>query len=416
MPMRHLRYLFAFLSLFAFSFTCGVSFANPSARAEAASSIEPFSKLIYVDFSLNKAFQKAGNNAKLIYFSGEVHEIGLEEIGNDIFRSLNPIIIAASSEHYLYFECADGETIYQSEHIPFDGDIFEDYIDYICLDARGEGKNASVAGYGLFVEPEKNPGATYATQRVWLHNPNEHGFYDGDDWGTPCKNAVSYLDNGEWKVTVMDSTVNNFNNTTYYFADIPYEVTKVHFLRLSQSTNHKYLHYLEAPLTYLAYGVCYEAGNTSYEDFENLDRVLVKGASAALLANVVDAFITYGKRPSNGPTTSTIQNVYSTWFENRSATKEELKEQKILDYAGYVANGNSYEGLVKSVSYSVNDKWNGLCNQAGVDPNTGQLRSSLFGFDLSDAKIPLLIMGGAVGVLILLETVVIFVRKKNDAK
>lgn len=414
--MRHLRYLCALLSLFAFSFACGASFVSPSIQAEAASSAESFSKTIYVDFSLNEAFHNAGNSAKLVYFSGDVHEIELEEIGNDIYRSHSPIAITSSKEHYLYFECVDGGAAYPSEHIPFDGSISEDYIDYICIGAFQEEKSASIAGYGLYVEPEKNPGATYATQRVWLHNPNKHGFYDDDDWGTPCKNAVSYLDNGKWKVMVMDSTINNFNNTTYYFADIPYEVMNVHFLRLSQSTGHKYLHYLEAPLSYLAYGVCYEAGNNSYEDFLSICRVSVQDASAAMLANVVDAFLTYGQHPSNGSVTPTIQNVYSTWFENKSATNEELKEQKILDYAGYAANGNSYEGLVKSVPYSVNEKWSGLCNQAGIDPNTGIIRSSAFDFNLSGAKIPLLIMCGTIGVLILLEVIVVFIRKKNDAK
>lgn len=414
--MRHLRYLYAFLSLFAFSFVFRASSVAPSIQAKAASPAESFSKTIYVDFSLNEAFRNAGNGAKLIYFNGEVCEIELETIGNDIYRSLNPIVITASPEHYLYFECAEGGTPYQSEHISFDENIGDDYIDYICLGKREEGKSASIAGCGLFIEPEKNPGATYSTQRIWLHNTNEHGFYDDDDWRTPCKNAVSFLDNGKWKVTVMDSIISNFNNTTYYFADIPYEVTNVHFLRLSQSANHKYLHYLEAALSYLAYGVCYEAGNTSYDDFENISRVSVQGASAALLANVVDAFLTYGQHPSNGSATSTIQNVYSTWFENKSATKEELKEQKILDYTGYAANGNSYEGLVKTVPYSVNEKWNGLCSQAGVDPNTGQLRSPFFSFSLSGAKTPLIITGGVIGVLILLEAIVIVIRKKNDAK
>lgn len=413
--MRHLRYLYAFLSLFAFSFVCGTSFANPLIQAEAALSAESFSKSIYVDFSLNEAFQNAGNFAKLMYFNGDAREIGLEKIGNDIYRSLSPIVISASPEYYLYFECDDGKTIYQSDHIPFDSNVSKDYIDYICIGAFEEEKEAPIVGFGLYVEPEKNPDATYATQRVWLHNPNEHGFYDNDDWGAPCKNAVSYLDNGKWKVTMMDFTVNNFNNATYFFADIPYEVTNIHFLRLSQSTNHKYLHYLEAPLPYLAYGVCYEAGNASYEDFKTIGRVSVHGANAALLANVVEAFITYGKHPSNGPVASTTQNVYSTWFENKSATIEELKEQKILDYAGYAANGNSYEGLVKSVSYSVNDKWNGLCNHANIDPNTGQLRSSLFNFGLSSAKTPLIILGATIGVLILLEVIVVFIRKKNDA-
>lgn len=414
--MRHLRYLFAFLTLFAFSNARGASYTGPSIQVKAMLSVEPFNKFIYVDFSLNEAFQNAGNFAKLVYFNGEYREIGLEAIGNNIYCSLIPIAISSYKEHYLYFECIDGETTYQSEHISFDGNIGEDYADYICIGAREEGKNASVVGTGLYVEPEKNPGATYATQRVWLHNPNEHGFYDNDDWGTPCKNAVSYLDNGKWKIMVMDSVINTYNNMTYYFVDLPYEAINVHFLRLSQSKSHYYLHYLEAPLSYLAYGVCYEAGNASYEDFENIGHVSVQGASAALLGNVVDAFITYGKHPSNGPLTSTIQNVYSTWFENKSATKEELKEQSILDYSGYAANGNSYEGLVKTVPYSVNEKWNGLCSQAGVDPNTGQLRSLFFSFSLSDAKTPLLIMGGAIGVLALLEVIVIFIRKKNDAK
>ena len=76
-----------------------------------------------------------------------------------------------------------------------------------------------------------------------------------------------------------------------------------------------------------------------------------------MLAFVVEAYLTYGKSPSNGDVTYVIQSLYKTWFNNKSANKDEMKARKIYDYTGYAKNGNSYEGLTKDGLFSVNEKW-----------------------------------------------------------
>ena len=74
-----------------------------------------------------------------------------------------------------------------------------------------------------------NPGATYKTQRVWLSNDNEYFYEDG------YKNNVSYSYQDKNYVIEMPSIINTYDNKTYYYADIPYEVSTMSFLRMKDS-------------------------------------------------------------------------------------------------------------------------------------------------------------------------------------
>ena len=135
------------------------------------------------------------------------------------------------------------------------------------------------------------------------------------------------------------------------------------------------------------FGACY------YIDDTDIITSSVSGASAHILGMVVEAYLTYGKNDSNGAVKQTLINLYNTWFKNKSATDEELKSQKIMDYTGYTANGNSYEGLEKNSYFSVNEKWNTMCSQVGIDPKTGKERNAFLDW-FTDKKIIVIAIGG----------------------
>ena len=257
-----------------------------------------------------------------------------------------------------------------------------------------------------------NPGATYATQRIWLSNDNTY-FYENDEYGVPCKNGIRYQVDNNYYVIEMPYVMNS-NSMKLYYADVPYRVTSISFLRLSGSTEHEYKIYQEANVSSLSYGVCYYAGNSSLEDYSNLTMNPVYGANAIVLSRVVEAYLTYGKDDSNGCTSFTIKNLFNTWFKNKSASKDDLKDAKIWDYTGYAANGNKYDGLTKNAQFSVNEKWNTMCSQAGIDPNTGLERNNFLEW-IKEHKL-LVFGGGAALVIVVTGMVFIFISKKKKQR
>ena len=239
-----------------------------------------------------------------------------------------------------------------------------------------------------------NPGATYKTQRIWLSNHIEE----------PYENYVYYQYNNLNYTIKMESIINVYDSSTYHYVDVPYQVTSIHFIEMSNE------HTVNRDITIdtLTYGTCY-----TYDSNSSVTTTVVNGADATLLSLVVEAYLTYGKDNSNGCTESTIKSLFNTWFRNKSASAEDLKSTKILDYTGYAANGNSYEGLEKNAYFSVNEKWNTMCSQVGIDPNTGEARDIDWSWLQSRTFKMILIIGGTSLIVVGGVVVLLIVRKRR---
>lgn len=259
------------------------------------------------------------------------------------------------------------------------------------------GMNLSYAPVSAYSEAKiVNPGATYETQRVWLTN-----FVDTSNY----KPVVSYDD-----VTIdMVSVTNSKDSKVYYYADIPYKKTSVTFRKTSISDESSYT---EIVVPTLAYGVCYYLNP---ENNGKVTPVVVDSADINLLALVVESYLTYGKDDSNGTTNFTVKSLFNTWFRNKSASKEDMKNVKIWDYTGYAANGNKYDGLVKNAQFSVNEKWNTMCSQAGIDPNTGLDRNNFLEW-IKEHKSLVIALGVGIVVVIGGATILIIHKKKKETK
>ena len=97
-------------------------------------------------------------------------------------------------------------------------------------------------------------------------------------------------------------------------------------------------------------------------------------------------------------------------MKQRIKKESDLKNTKILDYTGYAANGNNYEGLAKTAFFSVNEKWRTMCAQAGVDPKTGQiveLRSSITFTTTGKILIALIGAAALIGIMV---GIMLFIR------
>ena len=379
------------------SFSNSGSFAN----SDRIDNIDSKDKVIYVDISLNDKYKEEGSSPYLTYNDGTDHNINLIYINNDIYQTETSISydVLSSSSITFNINCFSGT--YKS--VDINSYIFIDAYNYVCLDSYVDGSDIEIEGYGCYGYQKENPGATYLTQRVWLNNENTK-FYENDAWGKSCQNAVGYYFDNKWNIIPMVKVDNTYDNKSYYYADIPYTLKSITLLKISQSDNHNYLIYESIPVESLSYGVCYFVNIDKYGIFTSP----VNGASAYILGCVVEAYLTYGKDDSNGSTKNTVSNLFNTWFKNKSASKDDLKKAMIDDYSSY--KNNSYADSVKDGRYSVNEKWNTLCSQAGIDPNTGKTRGlNLFGWLSSDtAKIALIIgsitlvsVGGAVAFIII---------------
>lgn len=265
-----------------------------------------------------------------------------------------------------------------------------------CASATDSVFHLSKADSKVFIgEKIDNPGTTYKTQRIWLNNDN-NDFYNDN-----CVNAVGYTYNKSNYIIEMGMIQNSYDAVKYYYADIPYELRSIHFLRYDGS-NTLNDYYIES----LSYGVCYFCNNNEYETG------VVYGADAPLLSMVVEAYLTYGKSDANGATKSTITNLNDTWFKNTSASKNDLKNIKILDYSGYSKNGNSYEGLTKDTQYSVNEKWNTMLSQSGANQNSNGFFAALKNWFTNSSSVGYILIGG-VAILTTAGVAIYLVIKKR---
>lgn len=358
------------------------------------------SKTIYVDLSLNSKFLESGSNPYIHY--GET-DITLVPDNNDLYRSESqlPANIFTSG-----FELCSFSGTYKTDLIS-DSLLKEDRYNYICLASYVDGSNASIEGYGFYGEKTNNPGATYKTHRVWLNN-NNSDFYNNDSWGSKCNNGVMYYSSDKWNLIVSPSITNTNDGTNYYYVDLPIDVKSLYFVKLSSKDKHDYLIYNSFYLETISYGVCYY--NDS-KDLSDISTKFVLSADATMLAFVVEAYLIYGKDPSNGVFKTTVQNIFNYWFKFKDTTSNELKNTTILDYAGYADNGNSYEGLEKNAQYSVDEKWNTMCNLVGINPKTG-LDNSSIGNDV--VWISLIFLIAIMTILVI--TIALFIKKRKTTK
>ena len=355
-------------------------------------------KTIYVDISINESLKD--NDPYLHYVDGD-NEKNINLILDDDYIYHTESNISFSGSGY-YEICCSADFV--TDHI--DNTVLsKDNYNYVCV-----GQNTNIQGYGYYGDRLVNPGATYKTQRVWLYNTNTD-FTTNDDWGGKRAITIGYYYDGKWNVIEMPKVVNTYDEKVYYYADIPASVTSVSFMLSSNSDGHKYLNYKDYVVKQLSYGVCYAIG-----DGIDISTISVEGADATLLSMVVESYLTLNKDISNGAYSATVKNLFTTWFEHKSATVNDLKNQKILDYIGYASNGNSYEGLEKTTFFSVNEKWNTMCNQAGIDPKTGMARAINFSWFEGNTGCFIIFVGGTALVVSLITIAAIIIKKKKNDK
>ena len=367
-----------------------MAFALPSTPIETYAVDE--GKTIYVDFSLQES--SSGLSPVLRY--GE-EECKLVEEGDGIYKSES--VINATSLSSGYFITCNEECI-----ITVTGNslITKPLYNYICINKDRD------AFYGSYGNTLSNPGATAATQRVWLSNDVAE-FYSDDEWDKPRKNAVAYLLNNTYQIVIMDNCRNSADSRDYYYADIPAEAVSCHFLRVSNNSG---IIYEDNEVLFWQYGVCY-----LYALDGIINTVTVPKADADILGLVVEAYLTYGKLPSNGSDTGTVSNLFNTWFKEKSATAEDLKNYKIKDYSGEgYKDGEYHPEVPKTAEFSVNEKWNTMCGQAGIDPKTGE-RRNVFGFlNFSSSTWGIIGLVGVAAVVLLIGAILMLLKNKYRAE
>ena len=388
------------LSSFAVFSSLGATIKNAPGSVFLYSAEEDKLTTIYVDLSLNEKYKEGGANpyiswrhqnemynAPLTHVANGIYSTN-EELPNDVlYKSLQ--VCAFNGEYKALLS-----TKYVNDHIPYN---------YVCMNS-----DTSILGLGCYDEREKDPGATYETQRIWFHNDNSY-ISEKDNWGTPTKLVIGYVYEDNWYMTTFTNLQSTYDQKNYYYVDIPYQVYDVHFLRMSESENHNYLIYQNVHIPVLSYGVCYYPTSSQIEHFDEIDTGVVMNADAVMLGSVVEAYLTYGKEDSNGSTKNTVNNLNETWFKNKSASNDDLKNAKILDYTGYAANGNSYEGLIKNAIFSVNEKWNTMKSTAGV----GSSGFDFFSWLTSSDTLWIIAIIGVAGLTIGAVTILVIIKKKR---
>lgn len=349
-------------STIAFGVANNVVQQNSVAPAEAATT----DKVIYIDFDLNSKFKESGANPWVRYWNGSQNYVQLNHVSNNIYRTASAIPAAVLTNGSYGFEAycfnqADKKNDCTTTWISGNGYLQNPNYNYLCVGTYTSGQQNQIKGFGYYGNDTTNPGASAATQRVWLKNDTPY-FYGNDDWGTQCKNVIGYIYNSTWTTIEMCDHLNNADSNYYFYADIPVGVTDVHFLRCSRKANHKYLYYLDAYIETLEYGKCYFSGTNNYNDFVNMTTKAVNYADAYLLKAVVESYLTCKTTGSNGSSATNVANIKSTWFDNRApdGINGNIHELTLNDYA----NGDtSYIGS-KTKSVTVYEKWTAMGGEA----------------------------------------------------
>ena len=372
-----------------------ISFLTPNPQITSAAT--ETTKTIYVDLSecIETNYEELNVTFQLIKEGG--WEISLSHLDSGIFASSTPVEAASFPKTIETYQFS--WTIDETQYIVTFEDVmplYEETNNYVCLSEYREDNPKPIKGFGYHGTRKKNPGASCLTQRVWLYDADLE--YAGGY-------AVGYIKEGVLQLVNMETTINSFDRLAYRFADIPYELAEAYFIKLSGFCADFCVK------TPLVYGSCF-----NIRDF-SLATGIVNGADAGLLGRVVEAYLTYGSSPSNGSVGSTISVVFQTFFKNKSASSEDMKATKILDYGGgSYKEGRYVPDVPKSAYYSVNEKWNTLCSLAGVDPKTGEARGWSLDLGFSgDMKKSLLIAGGTLFVIIIAGSAyLIWKRRKRS--
>lgn len=352
-----MKYKGLVISLSILSISSGICFSSTSFNKSQSVKAELDNKTIYVDIS-----DIEGLNDQDIYLSYLDEDTPLTKVNDSIYQVDLPLSILLDTESS--FEIVSdsyvspliiGGSLLSNEHYNYVR-LLDDDIEYGCY------------SHNYYLDEH-----TYNNQRVWL-------YIDGN---SQYNTLISYISNDE--IHLAKSKISQIDSSIYRYFDVPYQISSLAFIQMDEYVI-KHIYQIE----YLQYGVCY-SGDPSLTE---VSPSIVDYANAPTLARVVEAFLTYGKDPSNGCVKETIRNVFNTWFANKNAGKSALKNEKILDYTGYAKNNNSYIGLEKNGEFSVNEKWHAMCAQAGIDPATGKDRSMFASFG-SETK-SLIIIGGVI--------------------
>ena len=351
------------------------------------------SKSVYVDASSNELLGEEGVALSFNYKTDQEHVVPLSFVGDGIYQTEEaiPLSLFEKEEYVFFISIADvNDAEYQTAEIKGGNSLQKDGYNCVCLGDLNEENQIELLGFGWYGKWSENAFATAATQRVWLSKDDGKPISKIDTRDASIRPSVQFFAENKIQIINMASCLNAYDGKTYYYADIPYQLTRFNFLLTSNEKEYPYLIYDDIEVKPIVYGSCYFLSE-SEEEF-TVATFSVNGADATILSLVVESYLTYGKSESNGAISSTISNVFSTWFKNKSATTDDLKAVKIKDYTGSAYKDGEYDATVpKGGEYSVNEKWNTLCSNAGIDPKTGEMRTFSLSFNFSAVSVFLII-------------------------
>ena len=352
-------------------------------------------EIVYVDFSNNINLLNNGLNA-YISFQNDSETFLLTHVEDCVYQSSLPFDRLRDEETFFRIG------FYSSAIISSWINLKNDY-NYVYLGDCINNQFIEITGLGYYkLNIKKENNATYSSQRIWLkQGDSSYSFEDNR------KLAIKYEQFNEKYLVLMNSVDNAYDSSLYYFADIPAFLTEFSFFVVSIKSNNSCLCYQNYKVNQLIYGACH---SFDLANGFSIKQVFVSGANAFLLSLVVEAYLTYGEGDANGSTYKTVKTLFQTWFSNKSATKSDLKKTIIKDYSGFLENGGTYEGLEKDTNYSVNEKWNAMCLNAGVDPNSGELLKDKPLFKISGKAIVIVILCAS---LIISITLIIVLKEKK---
>ncbi len=373
-------------------------------------------KFVYIDLSLPSTGVPVDGDLLFVYVMNETADVPLVFIGDGIYKTSQriPIGVFSSEENGFSIKTHEsGKEKFCSTFINGNNPLQNEGYDYVCLGDSIDASVWTVIGYGQYSGKTENLSATADTQRIWVTFSDIPLLEITDFWEAQTRPAVAFNDNGRRLIVLMDCYVNSFDGASYYFADIPYQVTEFSILVMSGPTNHNSLVYFDTGISRITYGVRYHCFQEEGMDAVTLRPLPVINADANLLGLVVEAYLTHGKRESNGAASPTVSSLFFTWFENKAATEEELKKTIIQDYTEAALVGGEYDAnLPKDGQFSVDEKWKALCLSADVNPVTGMARSRFSIFD-SNFVVFVFVLAGSVLVSLLVWLVFLALRKQE---
>ena len=237
------------------------------------------------------------------------------------------------------------------------------------------------ANYNVTISSVLTPNET--TMRYWFVN-NTDGFHGGSG----AKMGIHAWKEGGTNQYFLMTSYQNGSGTGqfFYYVDVPTDAEKFQIIRFASSAtvginqtvwndSGDYMFSSYKPYYLHVCGGSMGLSSLTNEAAGSSGTSKIEAPSAYTLSKVLEGYVVCSSSELNGYGAASY--LWTNWVNpyktEGAGINGKWDEVTLQDYAqgSYSGNNDSYSGLSRDTNFTVKEKWEGLANQANIDPTSG---------------------------------------------